>query len=98
VSLAIPTVLRGRFRADSTGDPVSDSGVERRSSSQMHEVARAIAAYRARKAGSFERWDLRTTGPMPTVNNRPAEITLDGMYIPLRFATRLDPAESDRGA
>jgi hypothetical protein len=57
-----------------------------------------VANYRTRKAGSFERWDLRTAGPVPTVGNRPAEITLDDMYIPLRFAAKLDPARLDRGA
>jgi len=62
------------------------------------DVTAVVAAYRARKSGSFERWDLRTAGPAPTTNNRPAEITLDEMYIPLRFATQLDPSRLDRGA
>jgi predicted NACHT family NTPase len=58
----------------------------------------AMAAYRARKTGSFERWELRTAGPQPTAGNRPAEVTLDDMYIPLRFDADLDPSKLDRGA
>jgi len=68
------------------------------STGRLGPHAAVIERYRARKGGAFERWDLRTAGPTPTVGNRPAEITLDEMYIPLRFAPELDPDELDRGA
>jgi hypothetical protein len=62
------------------------------------DLAAVIERYRARKSGSFERWDLRTAGPTPTTGNRPAEISLDEMYIPLRFGPEHDPTRHDRGA
>lgn len=60
--------------------------------------AAVLERYRAHKRGSFERWDLRTAGPALSAGNRPAEITLDQMYIPLRFGPELDPTRLDRGA
>lgn len=97
VGLSLPPALRGRFRSGIVGDSASAMSASSQSELYVSEVTAVIANYRARKTGSFERWDLRTAGPVPTTNNRPAEITLDEMYIPLRFAKELDPARLDRG-
>jgi hypothetical protein len=98
INLSLPPSLRGRFRAEVARDRVPEVGPDSRPRPRAPEVAAAVAAYRTRKAGSFERWDLRTAGPQPTVSNRPVEITLDEMYIPLRFAAEQDPSRFDRGA
>jgi len=98
IGLSLPPALRGRFRSEIVRDSAPAVAADPRSQPRLPEVAAVVAAYRARKGGSFERWDLRTAGPTPTTDNRPAEITLDGMYIPLRFAAELDPSKLDRGA
>jgi len=65
---------------------------------RAREVTSVIERYRKRKSGSFERCDLRTAGPTPTMGNRPAEITLDEMYIPLQLAPKFCVTEVELGA
>src|SRR5204863_7568783 len=80
IGLSLPPAVRGRFHADFVLDRTATVLVDLRP--RAPELAAVIERYRARKGGLFERWDLRAAGPIPTTGNRPAEITLDEMYIP----------------
>lgn len=60
-------------------------------------VHAAIEAYRTRKQDAFEDWDLRNAGPHPMAGRRPLGITLDDMYIPLRFHGQLNVLVPERG-
>lgn len=93
LGLSLPPALRGRFRANGAPERVVDP----RSRSRAPDTVAAVVAYRTRKAASFVQWELRTAGPPPTVGHRPVEITLDDMYIPLRFDAELEPSRLDRG-
>src|SRR5262249_33059170 len=97
MGLSLPPALRGHYAAASTQERVS-SVTDASARARSPALSAAMSAYRARKTGSFERWELRTAGPQPTVGNRRAEITLADMYIRLRFGAELDPAKLDRGA
>lgn len=92
-----PPLLRHRRDTDPEQLVLADTARMGSASPLPHppELTPVIERYRARKSGSFERWDLRTAGPTPTTGNRPAEITLDEMYIPLRFGPSFDPASSE---
>ena len=96
IGLSLPPALRGRFRSESIRDGMPAAVPYPPWQPRVPDLSAAIAAYRARKTGSFERWDLRTAGPQPTAGNRPAEITLDEMYIPLRFDAKPDSYRPDR--
>ncbi|HWO21035.1 MAG TPA: NACHT domain-containing protein, partial [Kofleriaceae bacterium] len=93
-----PSLLRHRTDVDPDTLVLADAGSAAAGAPHAPELIAVLARYRAHKRGSFERWDLRTAGPTATAGNRPAEITLDEMYIPLRFAPELDPTQPDRGA
>ena len=95
-----PPILRHRRDVDPEALVLAETGGTDADEQRATDLATAavLARYRAHKRGSFERWDLRTAGPTSTAGNRPAEITLDEMYIPLRFAPELDPTQPDRGA
>jgi hypothetical protein len=62
------------------------------------EVAEALDRYRECKRGAFDAWELRNAGPAATAGDRLNQITLDEMYIPLRFAATPAPARIDRSA
>ena len=93
-----PPLLRHRRDVDPDSLVLTGARSAAAGAPRTPELTAVIERYRARKRGSFERWDLRTAGPTPTIGNRPAEITLDEMYIPLRFAPKLNPTKLDRGA
>jgi NACHT domain len=98
-----PPILHHRRDVDPEALVLAEAGAgtadaDDADASRATDLAAVLERYRAHKRGSFERWDLRTAGPTPTAGNRPAEITLDQMYIPLRFAPELDPTQPDRGA
>jgi 3',5'-cyclic AMP phosphodiesterase CpdA len=97
IGLSLPPSVRGRFRSVAASSDVPEVAATRRSASHVSNLAAVIAHYNARKKGSFAAWELRTAGPHPTLDNRPIEITLDEMYIPLRFGAESDPAKLDRG-
>jgi 3',5'-cyclic AMP phosphodiesterase CpdA len=87
IGLSLPPSLRGRFRAPS---PVGEPSARPRLSS---DAAAVIERYRQRKSGWSERVDLRGAGPTPVTGNRPTEITLDEMYVPLSFLPELDSTD-----
>jgi hypothetical protein len=98
IGLSLPPGLRGRFRGERAATGSAGIHAGRRIAPQPSQLARAIQGYRDRKANAFLRWDLQHAGPTPTTGNRPTQIKLDDMYIPLRFAAELDPFQFDRGA
>jgi len=92
LKLSLPAAM-GVASAASKKQPAKRSATPSRPlrAAGKNVVAALIAAYHDRKKDTFARWDLRGVGAAPTVgNNRPVEVNLDDMYIPLRFGQRYD--------
>lgn len=98
IGLSLPSALRGRFATEDRPERGPSLGAILAPRPSALDLTTALTTYRARKTQSFVSWDLRAAGPQPTVGHRPVEITLDDMYIPVRFSPELDPDKLDRGA
>jgi 3',5'-cyclic AMP phosphodiesterase CpdA len=103
LKLSLPAVVGITNKSRSTKRPAAAARSPRAPGKSA--VAALVAVYHDRKRDTFVRWDLRGVGAAPTVgNNRPVEVNLDDMYIPLRFGEKYDlehlgsgdPIDADR--